>query len=147
MRVKEITALIDSLSAKDFYDCPSGAFCRFIKLNDKWAVKLYSSECKRDSAYAAQKRFAENGLAPLVGGRMKVVSRYAPKIWGYISEIVVAVPHDCSRWDVIPFHVETGINQCVEKIQNVLGYYWKDTTYFNFGLKNDSLVPIDFSEF
>jgi hypothetical protein len=94
METKTPTATIvqQVLNTVQLNECPSGSYCYFIKLNKKWAVKLYSKKHERDEAYNNQRLAAEHHLAPDVGrGNIKVKRPDGEVMYGYITEIVKTV--------------------------------------------------------
>jgi len=62
-----------------------GVYCNFIKLDEKWALKLYDRKTVRDFAFKEQSRAAVGGFAPEVG---ETVDFENLKMYGYVTEII-----------------------------------------------------------
>lgn len=138
--------MIDTLliSAK-FEKSPGGCECRFVKINDETAAKIYESEAQRDCAYNQQTLAAEHGLGPETYGTFAI-----PEGFGYITEVVEVVPqkHDGNYGYVQLDDVDYG-----EQISDLsyalkeIGIHEKtinDIYFANIGFKNGKVVCIDF---
>ena len=146
---------------------PSGTECVFIKINDKWAIKLYNTRQERDSCYYWQKLAAENILGPDVGGKFDLEDcniRYSrfdcinkenniPE-YGYITEIVevIADQSDYDDWDDWRNDVyrvedtekyQDEIENLCEKLEDI-GFCTRDLFGGNVGYKNGKMICIDF---
>lgn len=147
----------------------SGAECMFIKLDEKWGLKLYSDEERRDSAHENHANFLRYGLAPELKRKITLPS-IIERRYGYICEIVEVLidpiylygfkrfkgnpvydNFDYDSWneytDELTESIEEKyseeIQELIEKInENDLSYH--DCHIGNFGLKNGKMVCIDF---
>lgn len=147
---------------------PGGTECIFIKINDKWAIKLYRTRQERDSCYYWQKLAAENDLGPDVGGKFDLedcgnirytrfdspnTEDYIPE-YGYITEIVevIADQQDYDNWedwrnkvrvieDTEEYQDEYDV--LCEKLEKI-GFSIIDLFGGNIGYKNGKMICIDF---
>lgn len=146
---------------------PGGIECVFIKINDKWAIKLYSSRELRDSCYYWQKLAAENDLGPDVGEKFDLKDcdirytqfdypndeDYIPE-YGYITEIVEVIAdqsdYDCwEDWREDIRRVEDTKEYQDEfeflcsKLEKI-DFQTSDLFGGNIGYKNGKMICIDF---
>lgn len=148
----------------------SGASCTFIKLDEKWGLKLYGSEEVRDIAHENHAYFLKCGLAPKLKGKIDLPS-FIERRYGYICEVVEVLIDpvyiygfryfdgnsaydDFEDEDSWNGYCDDLINSIMEKYsdeyeelmnklaQNDLMY--SDDHLGNFGLKNGKMIIIDF---
>ncbi len=62
-----IAEAIEVVRKTPYDEMSYGCDARFVKINDEWGMKFYTSSRARDEAYDLQKEFAGYGLAPEVG--------------------------------------------------------------------------------
>ena len=128
---------------------PSGKQCRYIKINEKWGLKLYRHEHKRDECYDNQYACACIDLAPQVGDTVDLPE--GEYRYGYITENAEVLfdaneKNDKKAWD---WHREN-INQLfaiADKIKEETDFFFCDDHPWNWGLVDGKLVPIDFGEY
>lgn len=145
---------------------PGGTECVFIKINDRWAIKLYDSRSLRDSCYYWQKLAAENGLGPEVGGKFDLEDceikyssfddpeeNYIPE-YGYITEIVEVIADqgdydNWGDWRSVVYSAED-TEEYQDEIENLcdkleeIGFDTSDLFGGNVGYKNGRMICIDF---
>lgn len=162
MKTKQITTLVK----ERFSQSPNGTECVFVKINDKWAIKLYDSKSNRDSCYKWQKKAAKYGLGPDVGGIIDLPDEgfrasekyhedyedYIP-LYGYITEIVdvVADQDDYDNdadWRNALFRAKSDeycyeFDRLCEELDEI-GFSCEDLFSGNVGYKNGKMICIDF---
>lgn len=147
----------------------SGAECTFIKLDEKWGLKLYSDEKRRDDAHRNHAIFLRCGLAPDLKRKINLPS-FIEKRYGYICEIVEVLidpvylygfkrfqgnpvydDFDYSGWEKYTDELVESIDEeYYEEIQELIekinenDLYYSDCHIGNYGLKNGKMVCIDF---
>ncbi len=147
---------------------PGGADAVFIPISDKWALKMFHCEYKRDFSYEIQQKCSEHGLAPKVGEKVDIEDdEYC---YGFICEIVeTVVPEDLimkvkranesgegwsyeldNEWGEYEYdsELQTELSELNQKYDN-LGFYPSDMHVGNLGYMYDEdgerrLVCIDF---
>jgi hypothetical protein len=144
---------------------PSGIACYFVKIDSKWALKLFCDKEMRDICYQRQMKFADAGYGPEVRTHIDLDLEEV-KYYGYITEILeTCVPNEVDGSDsecrsrykelqgiVAKFIEEYGsIRKPGTKVYNDLkeafqatGIYLSDMHSYNLAWKNDKIVPIDF---
>lgn len=160
MKVCEIVEKVKSDSSTS----PRGAFTLFVKLNDKWGIKLFWCEEDRDLAYENQKLFASYGVGPEVGGKIDLPEGEQP--YGYITEVVelLYIPYNSSMtykemeqrvglkkelldqygtWDDYQDR-DMPIQTRMRELEEITGVEMYDMHLANWGIKNGELIPIDF---
>lgn len=142
-----------------FADSPGGAQCKFIKLNRKWGIKLFSFPQKRDETWDNQSKCYDVGLAPEVKDCIDLPS--GPMRFGYITEVVDTIfnPLDYDledEWDgdedEDPYREiweweakhAVEIRQLQKQLRHMAGFVFDDAHAFNLGYKDGKLIPIDF---
>lgn len=136
---------------------PSGVRSVFVKIDDKWAIKLFEKERHRDRAYRNQKQAAEYKLGPDVGKKIDFsVSCDYP--YGYITEIVdVLVPHseivnrDYDSYNYYCYgdgkqKFDKLVDELSNKLEECTGIRYRDLHPANIGIKNGYFVLIDFGQ-
>ena len=120
-----------------------GGFCVFIKLNDRWGVKLYNTKEKRDECFVLQLRASRKKVAPKVGFKVResfIFSRYnrESEYWGFLTEVAD-----------LPFN--TLYNKKAQKVSRILqsrmfkrGFDTDDLHAYNIGKIGERYVCIDF---
>jgi len=132
---------------------PHGSMSVFVKIDSRWAIKLYYLEDERDKCFQRQKQAAEYGLGPDVGEKVNfAVDCSYP--YGYITEIVeVCVPHEeiaeqnfCDTFDVLDGDEEHNRKAYAlfNELETLTGIYYIDNHPANIGIKNGRYVLIDF---
>lgn len=152
MKIDEIRAL---LSPTVLRESPCGISCIFVKMNDKWGIKLYQSEDVRDRNYYWQMNALELGAGPELRGRIDNV--HPEYQYGYITEIVEVLgdifPEEFFCEHDSPFEAEYEFNEmllqemdelfeCLESI----GFNTSDLHLNNIGYKDGRYVCIDFGQ-
>lgn len=133
---------------------PCGIASVFVKIDKKWAIKLYSYEDDRNSAYRNQAEAAEYGLGPDVGETIDfgINCKYP---YGYITEIVeVLVPHEdiaISNYNELyrvrkTQEFKDKVRELHEELFNKTGINYCDMHPGNIGVKNGEYVLIDFGQ-
>ena len=130
---------------------PGGIACQFIKLDEKWGIKKYSSKKTRDRAYAAQKKMAEVGCAPQVGASFNVDE------WRFCYVTEVAQPlmdgYDGSgNWlerygESDKLKADSEVLRWMDNALDEMAkhnYYMSDAHLANFGILGNKVVCIDF---
>lgn len=117
-----------------------GISARFVPIDDKWGIKAYQSERKRDMAYRKQKQYAELGFAPPVGDIFRIGYWYC-----YATRIAIPMVHPN-----MPIMQKFRIfNACKQEREDRLQEMWDeglnphDTHRGNWGYYEDELVLID----
>jgi hypothetical protein len=140
-----------SIAGKGKSTSPSGVDCYFVKIDDKWGVKVYFLESTRDRGYRNQKEMAKYGLAPEVGPTLNVGMKYC-----YITEIIepLVLQHKDEEYDAwvnelrrLQYNpgISRAIRETVERMEKK-GWYMMDDHPGNFGYKNKMLMCLDFAE-
>jgi hypothetical protein len=153
-----IVAEIEQKIRSSFSDSPNGCQCKFVPLDDKWAIKLYKSRQKRDETYDNQKMCFDVGYAPELGERIDLPN--GPMRYGYITEIVETIFNtadydldaDCSEdeddeySEVLDWEGEnySELNRIKRFLYQKTGWEFRDDHAFNWGMKDGKLIPIDF---
>ena len=150
--------VLETVQDKLGSDSQSGCQAYFVKLNEKWGVKLFSDKIERDTAYSRQKSAADVGMAPKVLNELEIPVNTSPlyypkesQYWGfgYITEIVRTVPDEVLKnssaryqWDKeTRFDREKYVDELFKKI----GWFFTDNHPGNWGYMDDGkLVCIDF---
>lgn len=132
-------------------ESPKGVSCYFVKLNQYWGVKVYSSEEERDYAASEQLKAFNYGYAPAVGCSFEVAGRYC-----YATEVaeqlVDARPESVSglTWAEKERACQQhwiGISEQIELLESQLQLHklcTGDCHYGNYGYLRGFLVRIDF---
>lgn len=143
---------------------PSGISAVFIPINEKWAIKLFSSEEKRDDVKETQRIFAEKGFGPDVGDNIDLPEMIDEYQFGYFTEIIkTCVPginrlhHTADEYDErqeawYNFTAKYGsedsvgseVHNSLERAFKATGITLSDMHAGNLGWKNDKIIPIDF---
>jgi hypothetical protein len=144
----DIQAILDG----PYKTSPSGCDCTFVKLDDKWGLKIYRCQETRDVAYENQSNCADIGLGPEVGESIDFLeaNRYA-----YVTEIIEPVgpsedeyndDRNSHRKKRNQWEYETRIERdaIVNMISDETGWFFHDSHYFNWGTKDGQLMPLDF---
>lgn len=127
---------------------PSGLHCKFIKIDDVWALKIYDNEYIRDKAYDSQKKVAESDLAPKVGIKFNLDYTFC-----YVTEIAETLfKGDTNEKWWREYHRVNSDMAVMEKIRKCVAEMWQKAEYDmgdihpgNFGYLRDKMVCIDFS--
>lgn len=150
------TINIEDILAGPFRSSPSGCDCTFIKLDDKWGLKLYKDEYTRDEAYENQRSCLDIDLAPLVGESIDFSSA---GYYGYITEIIEPVAMSENDFNKVKYDADSRVfeikreweqrteierNIICKKIKEETGWIFYDSHYFNWGTKDGQLMPLDF---
>lgn len=154
---------LQSQVAEKIEGSPSGCQAIFIKLDEKWGLKLYLSADERDKSYKIQKRCFKKGWAPEVGEVFDIpLEGPNGRQYGYITEVVETLEHlprydDPRRsevqkkkdewYDKYYYTLEGGmslVEKWVEQIQEETGFCFRDDHCYNWGRKDGKWIPIDF---
>ncbi len=144
----------EQIIQQKIFGSPKGMMACFIKLDKKWAIKLFKYEDIRDETYQNQKIAAEHGLGPDVGETIDF-SEDMKYRYGYITEIVeTVVPHedinndlmDSVMWNDAIKNIELFEEQKIlrDKLGDLFHCYMTDLHPANLGYKNGQLICIDF---
>lgn len=135
------------------YDKPSpgGVSCKFFKIDDKFGIKVYTSEYTRDNAVIRQQKMHSHGYAPAVGESFNIQDKF----FCYITEIAIPIVEGTEEYQG-PKHYEI-VSEAYKKepfIRNEIdklcrdmrkaGYIMNDQHLANFGRMGEKLVCIDF---
>ncbi len=138
---------------------PYGVQCRFIKLNDKWGVKVFHRKDTRDYAYDNQKAAAKYKLGPQIGQKFDLPITLSEDYDGYcyiteVAKILIKYRYDYDRWedhkytklwDEITEKYKNRINTLCMKLQKKINWDFETDSHIgNVGLLNGKLVCIDF---
>jgi hypothetical protein len=88
MKTQELSVIFEEKRSAS----PRGVDCIFVPINEKWALKMFSSDYVRDKSHRLQKELSEHNLAPKVGGQINLDrdgSNYY--CYGFVTEIVETV--------------------------------------------------------
>ena len=142
--------------------------CNFVKINDRYAAKLYENQCTRDGAWKLQKALAIYGFAPDAGECFELPSdpehdrNKGPQFrYGYVTEIVETfVPHNrdrkqtqfsyldqFSRENLDQFNKAQDDRNQLKANLHAIGYGWDDCHLGNIGYKDGRVVLIDTDPF
>jgi hypothetical protein len=136
---------------REFSLSPNGCQCKFIKLDNKWGLKLFTSPRKRDEVCENQKKCHKVGYAPEVGECVDLPS--GPIRFGYITEIAEIIfdekdyQGDDTDWtEVDDWYSENydELKQTKKEIEKLTGWNFVDDHAFNWGILNGKIIPIDF---
>ena len=155
----------EELVKKEQHNSPGGIDAIFIPISDKWALKMFSCEDKRNSSYSIQKRCSEYDLAPRVGEKIDIVDGDYP--YGFICEIVdTVVSHEIIKkinkwrdndeswdddvldeWNELEWETEEELGELINNYES-LGYWPSDMHVGNLGYMmvdgERKLICIDF---
>lgn len=134
---------------------PYGVNSVFVKLDEKWAIKLYQNGYDRDEIYENQKQAAKYELGPEVGEKIDFnIDCWYP--YGYITEIVeVLISHEiiaqCGDefYDELDKYEESEefnrrTDILFEELKKYTGIDYHDLHAANIGVKNGKYILIDF---
>lgn len=162
------SSVVEEEVKKTIRRSPSGVSAVFVKLNEKWAIKLFKSEEKRDKVMSNHERCLEHCLAPEIGDTIDlpdyVDGEHGGYRFGYVVEIVEVCPNlDRGGRDYIAAHGETKYEEAkkerdkweeemreakfwniVGEIEEKTGWYFEDSHSYNWGRKDGKFIPIDF---
>jgi len=79
---------------------PSGIACTFVKLSDKWGLKLWTNKLRRDIAYHYQSEAATYGAGPEIGRKVDNI----PGMYGYITQVADWVVQEEFPWQFFETH-------------------------------------------
>jgi hypothetical protein len=145
--IDEIQKTVD----KELDASPSGAYAAFVKLSGKWAIKLFSSKGKRDETYEIQNKCHDIGYGPETLGTVDLSSEQVCNgrvyRYGYITEIIEPAMKmgGGSPWSWADKNREK-LDPIVEKIREETGWNFQDRHGYNWGYKDDKLMPLDFGK-
>lgn len=132
---------------------PHGICAVFVALNDRWGIKMFDYEYKRDEVYGRQKSAAKHGLGPDVGGKIDLHD--GDYNYGYITEKVETLidtstsmmsdNFDWDEYDKAKDEYEDELGRLKEELEEI-GLTFEDNHPANVGWKNGRLVCIDFGE-
>lgn len=140
-------------------DCPAGAYCYFVKLNDKWAAKCYRSRSDRDKGYKRQTDCFKHELAPETGFCFEVKVNYYDEdddievrhLFCYMTEIIKpCVPYDLIEddfefaCDTFEADYEKDCRGISDLIEDTIGWRPKDIHGYNWGWNDGKLQLLDF---
>lgn len=143
-------SLIQSAVKQKFDVSPCGLSSVFISIDDQWGIKLYRSEIDRDDCYNRQKLCEEFGYAPITGDKIDLPKTAMP--FGYITEKVqVAVEMVEGKENLSEMYQWMRENRCeidnaTEELFDATGWDFVDNHGYNWGYKNNKLIPIDFGD-
>lgn len=136
---------------ENFNQSPRGDECRFVKLCEKKAAKIYSNKKLRDFAYRQQKLAAENMLAPDVYSKFEYTED-GTKHYVYVTEIVKTI--ECSHgqngygynWTNFTAKQQNEVEQLKDQLLKIgINFQTVDDIFeLNVGWKNGNMVCIDF---
>ncbi len=155
--IETLVAFVNNNSNKP---SPRGVSCKFVKLDNKWGVKIYTSDDERDLAVSQQKIMNEKGFAPAVSTVFNVgvdMSCYITELAKPLVEPIDRKYRDddsdwnlwrdrCAEFNSKNPNIEAQIrNLCEDMAKAVNGYSNHDRHLGNFGYMEDGrLVCIDF---
>lgn len=147
------TAKIKQITEESLKESPGGVVCKFVKLDNKWALKIYPSKFKRDEAYYNQCNCYDHGFAPATGETIDLPMGYA-----YVTEII----RPAAKWikEGEPGYAENKrkgwawedrnfelIDETTELIYQLTNWWFEDNHPWNWGYnKKGVLIPLDFGE-
>lgn len=129
---------------REFNDSPYGMQCVFVALDNKWGIKLYFDQDKRDQCYQLQEECLDHGLAPELGDIVDLPSGFY--CYGYITEIAQIVAHNDSDGRIWEMRNSEDVQDLIANLYKCTGWQMIDNHYQNFGYVNNCLVPIDFGD-
>lgn len=145
MQISEIVSAVKSNKSSD------GAFCKFVKLDERWGIKLYLDKDDRDEIFERQEEAARYGLGPEVGDCLDISQLDLP--FGYITEIIEPAfdpkdfnyvhEEDAAEKKFIDENYDE-IREVHQKLHQKLRWSFMDDHLFNWGYKNGKLMPLDF---
>lgn len=127
---------------------PRGIASVYIRLDDKWGLKLFWYEDDRDFAYNLQSQAADCGLAPEVGEKVDL-SIDCQRPYGYTTEHVKVLPHNLPSDETYCLinrnrNFKENIRNLSDSLYDNLNIHFGDLHLFNVGWKNGKYVCIDF---
>jgi hypothetical protein len=154
------------LKVTPLHSFENGAFCYFLRLDERWGAKLYRCRETADNTYNLQNLAAQHGLAPIVGDKFEIeIAR--TKFFAYITECVEETAlerhirenglpplSEMEEWEENDAYEEAAIiltqfddfNRLCKGLKRI-GIAFGDNHAHNVGwMKSGKLVAIDFSE-
>jgi hypothetical protein len=114
---------------------PSGVQCSFFKIDNKWGVKVYRKESKRDECFDCQGECAEYGYGPRVGEKFDM-NMGDETLYCYVTEIA-----EC----LIPQEWFEIVNSCRDYAKKYIDTeHWDEELYYSLIEDGDAIFdPID----
>lgn len=119
--------------------------CIFLPLDKKWGIKTYDYKVDRDYSFFLQRRCAKLNLGPDVGNRFTfqiIEGKRKHRKYCYSTEIVKTFTDDES--DIFDKKYEREASKVKDILLKKLKWNFLDDHMFNWGIKNNKLIPIDF---
>lgn len=133
-----------------------GAYNKFAKITESWAVKFCYEKEQAATNYLRQRRAARLGLAPQCFGLFQVYSHtYGSHVYGYVTEVVetnflsrkdceILDDSSCS-YDGSEDHPLHWMRHLVKKLNTHIDFEFSDNHSQNVGrTRNKQIVCIDF---
>lgn len=122
----------------------SGVSCKFVQLNAKWGIKIYSNGKVRDNAYDKQKKLAELGFAPPVGDRVIWYSKpaYITRIAKPLVDVKYFDEND-DEWEAAKDEWQERIDRLNNLLKEEYNLGTIDNHVGNYGIYKGFLVVID----
>lgn len=144
-----------SFTVKEYNNAFGGTECKFIRINNRKAVKVFTNYTKTQvqNIYENQAKAYYYGIGPKVY-EVACVKIGNMNYWGYITEIVKTMPKNISENNTVYVLKELTNKQCKElknlksKMQK-LGFnkiILKDLHSANIGFRKGKMICIDFGE-
>lgn len=142
-------------------ESPHGVACKFVALDERWAIKLYTSSRMRNGCFHRQRKANKLGLGPEVGQKINLPETAFPEevdlfqedfsifLYGYVTEVIETVQHEfdmglaCPAWSWAYKH-EKELDPIRKRLLNEMNWDFYDWHGKNWGRKNGQLMPIDF---
>lgn len=141
---------LQSIIKQKIGSSPYGIDSVFVAIDEQWGIKLYHHRQNRDICYDRQKLCEKFGYAPITGAKVDLPNGMAP--FGYITEKVkVAVeilddtPGDAKRYEWESKN-QKEVDEVTRELREVTGWRFIDNHGYNWGYKNNKLIPIDFGD-
>lgn len=162
LKVVTMTDLEISSIAQKVTGSPRGISAVFVKVNEKWGVKLFRKPTQRDTVMETQRVFANAGYGPEVGNCVDLPSDVNGFKYGYFCEIVeTCIPHyGCESKEVraklyklssefyekygSEFKIGSKLQKDLQEAYDIVGFELSDMNPSNLGWKNGKIIPIDF---
>ena len=127
---------------------PTGNSCVFIKINRKLALKVYRCKEARDVSFKNQKECFAVGLAPAVGQCIDIGDDY----YAYTTEVIKVLAKLGKSFSknriknnaLFPKYTQQ-MKEVKQRLLEETNFCFIDSAWiFNWGIKGDQLMPLDF---